>query len=246
MAHPLALELHASGEETTSGTGTVADVRGTDELPRGAVRLLFEVSAIAGASPDFVAELQTSPSPTGPWVKVAAFVSATEIGFGRLATGVERYIRAAWTLSAGTTSVSFKLTGEAHLVFATTDDLPLMGPPKEALASQTDSAKAMALIAASDLAIGYVAGAHATPLKSWGLDLTRATAAVASWDLVFQRGFKPTGPDELFEKRYRDAIKWLEGVRDNEVSMPDIVDATPDEVDGAAAVESLPRRGWGE
>jgi phage gp36-like protein len=224
MSNPLAVTLHGLAAETTSGASAALDL-GT---VRNALRLVLDVEAITAAASLTVA-IQTSPTGTGGWVAVAAFdaVTATtsvEQSFGSL----QRFVRAAWTITGATPSISFGLAGVAHVTYAKVRDLTTLGIATKALQTVSVHDKVESLLAASAIADRYLCRQFTLPLASWGDDLRRMVAQIAVYDLMAVRGFQPQGVDELIVKRYDDAIAALREMAAGKACMPDVVDTTPE------------------
>lgn len=105
------------------------------------------------------------------------------------------------------------------------EQLGLYGLPPKALGRFTQEEQDRALQAASWTADGYLRTRYAMPIIRWGLDLTRCIAAIASYDLMVQKGFDPgLASDEQLRLRYQDALSWLRSVQ-NGVIDPGLVDS---------------------
>jgi phage gp36-like protein len=103
-----------------------------------------------------------------------------------------------------------------------------MGLAVDALTGIDVGTRDIARAAASDHVLSYVAKRYTLPLIEWSDDLRRATAHVASWDLLSTRGYAPiAGGDEAIKDRYDAAIRWLERVADGRVEPVGVVDSTP-------------------
>lgn len=110
----------------------------------------------------------------------------------------------------------------------TDGELLAMGIATTALASISSGTRDQARTAASDLALSYVRKRYALPLVSWGDDLRRAVAHIASYDLLCSRGFNPTaGADDSIKARYDAALAWLRDVSKGLAELVDVVDSTP-------------------
>lgn len=101
------------------------------------------------------------------------------------------------------------------------------------------------LQAASDMADGYFRKRFTFPLMSIGFDVKRQVCALACFDLISHRGFKPdSGTDDVIVKRYDDAIRWFENVAKGLIE-PDIVDATDvDEMGSLTGSQPAPNLSW--
>lgn len=108
--------------------------------------------------------------------------------------------------------------------YAQTGDLANFGLPPAALALATTTVQEEMLVGASRTADSYIAKKYTLPLLAWGEDLTDAVCAIASWRLMVRVGANPQlGPDAWVLERYREAIKWLEGIASGDVESPAIV-----------------------
>jgi phage gp36-like protein len=129
--------------------------------------------------------------------------------------------------------------------YATLDDLAQLGLKRLATAGITDADLNAALVAASELADGYLRAQFMLPLVSWGADLRRHVAMLAAWDILSaQRGFNPDGPaNEIWLQRHDQAMAWFRDISRGVVS-PNVIDSTPCRRDGAPRVSTGTRRGW--
>jgi phage gp36-like protein len=95
------------------------------------------------------------------------------------------------------------------------------------------------LVAASRMADGYLSDGdgypYTLPLIQVGLDLKMRVAWIAAWTLLSSVGFAPeNGADNVYRQRYEDALKWLEGLRDGDITSVDTIGTTPGPADVAA------------
>jgi phage gp36-like protein len=129
--------------------------------------------------------------------------------------------------------------------YADVTDLGRLGLRQLATAGLSVDDLNVALVAASEVADGYLRAQFRLPLVSWGSDLRRHVAMIAAWDILSaQRGFNPDSPgDQIWLARYQQALQWLKDVA-NGLLVPNIVDSTPQIRDGAPRVRTSPRRGW--
>lgn len=238
MANPLSVTLHASGAETVTGQGASVDMGS----PRNALReLLLSVTAWTGTS--LTVNVQTSPSSTGPWTPAGAFPIVQGTIYKRQTFGgLERYVRAAWEF-VGTT-VTFALSGEAHVSYADPVDLPFLAILEQAIEDLTDEHKAKSLLSTTGLADSYLSGQYTLPLVSWGDELRRCVGHITAYDLMVTRGFNPDDHDEEIRLRYKDALEWLKMIRDGKLSPPDIIDTTPTVNEAGSFMVTDAKRGW--
>jgi phage gp36-like protein len=134
-------------------------------------------------------------------------------------------------------------------VYATITQLESLGMRAEALAKIQAPAKNTALQTASEHINGYLAR-FTLPLMAIGLDLTRACAIIAAFDLLSVRGLNPdqSASDENVKKRYDDVIAWLKLVAAGTVVPSGILDsgagAQLGEASGLPKVISAESRGY--
>jgi len=140
MANAVAITLHASAAETTSGAQAAVDLG----EGRSCVKLDLVVTAVAGTNPTLAIVLETAPTSTGPWRSAGSFTTATTTGkSSKTFAELDRYVRENRTIggTAGPT-FTYSLAGYAHQLYAQPSDLT-----KTAIASG-----ALANIAADTLA----------------------------------------------------------------------------------------------
>lgn len=217
---------------TASGSGASVDLG----VYRGGV---FTLTATTVTTPSTV-YVETSPDEV-TWFRVGT-LSVTEPGSQTLTIGqLSRYVRGAWS-----GSFVASLEGAAVQIYATLADFGSQGLQTGSLEGVSTETLMAALQGASRLVDDYI-GARATlPLVVFAsASLARATAIIATYDLLSVIGYNPDGPDENFRLRYLDIIRWLEAIRDGKGPLPaGVVDSTPDAIEGAAEVYSEPSRCW--
>ncbi len=219
MANPLDITLHASAAESTSDVGPAIDI--SPALPataqRSSVRLLLEVTGISGDTPSLTVTIETSPSNTGAWRALGSFDALTATGtFPRLTFATcERYVRARWNISGTTPSFTFAVSGQAHVLYASPDDVARLALPPRTVASLDVGTQADCCLAATAESDGYLSGRLQLPLVSWADDLTLHTANLAAFYMMKRRGFTPGGYDDLIVKGRDDAIAWLKQINAN-------------------------------
>lgn len=86
---------------------------------RGTARLTLNVTAVGAGTPSMAVTIQTSPD-NATWTTIpatpgaASFTAATGVTSQRLIfAGLDRFVRAVATISGGTPSLTFSLSGEA-------------------------------------------------------------------------------------------------------------------------------------
>lgn len=102
-----AVSLAASAARTTNGSGSTVAVGTAHTL-----RATLSVTAASGTTPSLTARIETSEDGT-TWRTALTFTAATGATTQRLSTsGLDRFIRAAWTITGTTPSLTFSVTGE--------------------------------------------------------------------------------------------------------------------------------------
>lgn len=123
-----------------------------------------------------------------------------------------------------------------------------MGINESALRGFSGDEKNTALNNASRLMDGYFRSRFTLPLVQVGADVRMKCSFIAAYLLLVGRGFNPEkGSDAVIVKNYDDALKWLAGVRDEQLT-PDVTDSSPAAVEGEpsfrARMVSSSSRGW--
>src|SRR5688500_10636618 len=195
MANALAVTLHASGEETASGTGPVVDIG----AGRSALALSLSITSTDGA---LATHIETSANGATGWHEIGQFDSSnapfqSERSFDQ----AERYVRARWTFDG--TAVTFELAGAAHQLFATRRHL-FRRMPEEALTSRAQTHEiADALIAASGDTEDAIGTAYSMPLVRGSESVARRSASIALYLLMDGVvGVKPGGVAVLYVNGY--------------------------------------------
>lgn len=215
----LALELHASGAETSSGVSDAIDLADGSAYTAGCgarslAYLDLDIATITGASATIAITIETSrdgnfwhAAPTG------AFDAAAAAGWQRRAfLDLDRYVRARWTLSAGA-DVTFALVGSGLLVYAGLRHTSSLALRSSALADLTTEEIADALIAASDQADQPIGRRYQLPLVRWGLGISKHVASIASLTMMSARGYAPEpGQRDTWKDGYDRAIEFLEAI----------------------------------
>jgi phage gp36-like protein len=239
MANAEAINLHAIGAETTTGTGTSADIGSL----RTVAKLSAKVAAASVPGAGLVVTIQTSPNDSS-WRTVKILEAMPAAGnIDATVHGLQRYVRSLWTVPASA-SFTFSVDGYAHVVYCEPSDIARYAAKDCSLSRVTDAEKADACIAASDLADGYIGGAFELPLAAWGEDLRMRCAQVAASILVARAVQNPEGPDALVFTMKDEAMAWFDRLADGKLSPPGMVDTTPETFDGGAVVVSRTSRGW--
>ena len=251
MANPLAVSLHASAAETASGSGSAVDVSldagGVSTYQRGAARLRLAVTAIGGtATPKLDVVVETRPNDTLPWVQVGAFTQVTVVGYQDLVVAaLERYVRVSWVISGTNPSFTCEVSGTALAIYAMPADLWALSLSARALTGVSSDTVARALIASTDKFAGLIAGGQVMPLASWGDDVRQAVVDVTTYTLLTGAvGMRPGELDGSVKDRHDMALAWGAAIAAGKVTPEGMADATPDEYDAGAYVETDAPRGW--
>lgn len=102
---------------TLVAPGTVITATGNGPTVRldnkGTLRASLDVTAASGTTPSATVKIQTSFDGS-TWRDVASFTAATAATAERKSfPGIDRYVRAAWTVTGTTPSLTLGVTGEA-------------------------------------------------------------------------------------------------------------------------------------
>lgn len=229
MAEALAIELHTLTEEAASGESAAVDIGER----RSAARLTIRRTTLSGT---LTVTVETAASESGPWRPVAQFASKLTIHVA----GLMRYLRVSWVV---VTPVEFQVTGEAHTVYATTDQIEL---PEDVLDGMLDDEKAEACITASNECEDYLSSAYTMPLVAWeSSSLKQKAGLIAAWNVVGKRGIRADGADELVLTQRNHAMSWLKDIKRGTLRPPGIVDSTPTRSEVGPRVKSRNcSRGW--
>lgn len=246
MANPLAIDLAPSAARTTSGSGAAVDI-GT---LRTAARVDVSITtATAGDNHLLVLTLETGPSASGPWravLELGSFPPPTGVQKAKVyVADLEQFVRVSWAISGSSPSFTFQVTGTAHVVYAAPQDVREVGARKGLLAKTDDRDLAEFCILASTEADGHLAIGRTLPLTAWDDDLRLHCSKIVVYRFLNAGGRMPTGPDDLIDTEFKDAVKWLRGVGNGSITPPGLVDSTPDVNEAAYAVVSDPPVDWG-
>ncbi len=126
-------------------------------------------------------------------------------------------------------------------VYASSTDLTALGVNPDAIVAVNPTAVTEALTAASRLIDSALRPQFTLPLTQAGLDVSRACAIIAAYDLLVTRGFNPAaGADQVFVDRYlgivgdppfTDKNGWLAAVSKGSL-IPDVTDSSPAAAEG--------------
>lgn len=247
MSDDLPITLHASGEETTSGSSPGVDLHATDGVElRRLAHLQLLVSAMAGTDPTLDVVVETSPD-NATWRQVDTFTQQTAPGVAELRTGdLDRYIRCSWTLGGSENpAVTFALTGTALSTFCTLAQLQVHGAGGDRLASVAMATRVEKLVAATLTARSYILKRFQPPIVKVGGDVTEAVAKIASLQLFTEKGMNPSPESTaLVLEEARNRERWLQRVGSG-TAAAEVIDSTPEIREGSGAVSAETTRGWG-
>ena len=132
------------------------------------------------------------------------------------------------------------------MAYATRTQLAQGGIGQKFLANVSTTDQDAALDAASRTADLYLRQRYATPLASWGDDLTRLVCHLAAWDLYSTRR-TPNDTDDSLERRSDKALSVLKDIGAGKATLSVPVESESDSwteaLGGAEAVSDEPR-GW--
>lgn len=98
-------------------------------------------------------------------------------------------------------------------VYATAQQLTDLGANERLLTGIAPEARDSALASASAQIDSYLSRVFNLPLRTFGVELSRACAVMAAWDLLSVRGFNPDTPQGgLLKQRYDDVLTWLDKI----------------------------------
>ena len=240
MANPLAVTLHASGEETASGSGTPVDISAL----RRCAKLTLTVTAISGTGPSLEVVIETGPSSSGPWRSLSGWSADAEQSVERVFGICDRYVRASWTLSGDDTpAATFGIAGTAEVLYATPADVGTLAMKPSAFEELDLHQKLGCCLAATDQVEDFLASSHVLPLVSWGTSLTQHTARIAAANMLRVRGAGGTeGPDLVVFDTEKMSLTALDRVANGRLKLTGVVDSTPEVFEGGSVVVSRPRR----
>jgi phage gp36-like protein len=245
VANSLTLELAPSAARASSGNGSASDIGAL----RTAARVEVAVTeAFAGSDHVLGLTLETAASSSGPWRAVADLGTfqpgEAPATLEKTVAGLLRYARVTWAIEGAAPSFTFQVTGVAHVLYAEPKHVRRFGIQGSALEQVEDAELAEFCIVASTEADGYLRKGKKLPLQAWDDDLRIHASKIAVYRLLDGRGRIPTGPDDLIDKGFANAIKWLIGVGKGSIDPPGLVDATPETEERAYAVASDPPIEW--
>lgn len=245
MANPLDIEPHASAARTTSGSGTAIDI---GPLRSGAELELLVSVVPPGADATLTVTVETSEQSGAGFRAVGTFPVATSLGQFKVLehfADLDRYLRVSWTIEgAGPPSFTFQVVGTAHVLYAEPRHVRGLGIQEAALDGIQDNALAEFCIVSSSEMDGYLGGGFTLPLAKWGPDVRLHGAKIAVYHYLNAKGRIPTGPNDVVDQGYSNALKWLVGVSKGTIVPPGIVDSTPEVEERAFAVVSDPPIEW--
>lgn len=242
MSDPLAITLHASGEESASGSGDAVDLGPL----RAAIIGQLELTVIP-ANQTVHVTIESAPSADGPWTLIWSQRKSVVSIVKFCAWSSGRFLRARWELS-GAGPVAFAVTGAAHVTYAAPEDLDHQGVPSSSLEGITLEVKVRSLLQASADADAALATQFKLPISSWAEDLRGRVTSRAIYYIFRRRGFDPdTGVDQLIvmdgglimgDGQPTAVERWFRDIGRGVVHPSQIEDSTPTKREFGARVRS--------
>lgn len=141
--------------------------------------------------------------------------------------------------------------------YATLSDLYALGVPASVISTVSVPTQQAKLDAANAKVESYLNTKFRLPLGSWGADLREASAVIAAYECVVERGFDPEhAGDKVLKDRAEAAIKWLEGISNGDI-IPVVTEGPPtvsgksyvrqpviNQVTGSFTTSRATGRGW--
>ncbi len=243
MSNPSTIVLHALGAQTVSTSGTAVDIT----VLRTVLDLSIRVDAISGTLPTMTLIIETSGIVSGPWREVGRteqeFNDGPDNGvFSLIVGGCAQFVRVRSIIGGSTPSFTYSVTGEAHVVYATKDDLSRYGMSNNVLDSVDNQLLLSNVLSASSEVDDYLKAAYTLPLSAFSKSLTKHTAVFAVYSIA--NGPNREGADEMLRDMFTDTIKWLDRIGSGRIRPEGIVDDTPLVEEDSAFVVSRVPRGW--
>lgn len=241
MAETLAFSI-AVPAASTGGSSEAVDLSQDGIGLRRVASVSLDVSTGPG---DLSVVIETSRDQS-VWTAVERLIPGDgPVSAEALVGGLERYLRASWTLTGG---AAFVLNGVADQCYATIEQLVRYGLPESIMRGLERETLWRALLASTGEARSYVAKGATSTISDVGTTLAQCVAQMASLDLLaFQIGVDSNSQAiELLTERVAAARAWLKDVgRGNADSGAVFVDDSTDTAGGAQGHgESDPVRDW--
>lgn len=245
---PIAVTLQASAAQSTNGNGAAvqlvnASVAPAPSAPHSVVDLFVDCTAASGTgSPTLTVNVEHSPNGVDGWTTLAS-VTVTAVGVQEIVVGGSLpFVRARWTITGGTPSFTFSVSGTAQISYVDPADLYDLALPTGTLQAVTPRQLAKWCLAASDEADMYLNEHFTFPLVSWPFDLRRHCASMLAMIGMRMRGYRPDSNRDPFKDAYDQAIAWMKYVAQN--GHPAIVDSSPLIDEGSSMAGGDVDRGW--
>ena len=129
--------------------------------------------------------------------------------------------------------------------YVTPAELTLYGANAFAIQKISNDEQVAACVAASTSMDSYFRGRYPLPFLTFDVDIKMRAAHIATWLLLSQRGRDPgAGYDDQIDERYKEAIKWCEGVQRQSIH-PNVTISNPNPPSyQLPAVITSRQRGW--
>lgn len=131
--------------------------------------------------------------------------------------------------------------------YCTRTELTLWGAPSDAFTNLEPELQTTAIVGAASVIDGYLSARLTLPLISWGDDIRRACAIIATYDLIAAtRGRNPeeAGDRDPIYDRYKETVAWLQGVAAGRVLVPTAVGQPSVTTKSVPVILSNESRGW--
>jgi phage gp36-like protein len=222
MADAKSISFYAGAAVVTDGSGDVVDLTALHTLVKGSVRVGSFVGALEAP---LTFTLETSPDGSSDWRAAARFQL---LGVGVkdfVVDSLERFCRVSYELG-GASQLSFSMSGEAHVLYATRQDLRVKSLSEDVTDFADDGVLAESLLSATDDAENALNAQYTLPITTWPESLRRRCASIAKYYFLGRDGFQPQGVDELIVKDHDDAQKWLKEVAARKIVLSGVAEKT--------------------
>jgi phage gp36-like protein len=129
--------------------------------------------------------------------------------------------------------------------YATATELKQLGLPAEALVDVLDADIDAQIEASCGVIDAYLMSRVTLPIAAPYPDLLkRFSVDMAAFHILMRRGFNPEAYDGNYKELHDRAEEFFKDFAAGRVNIPDLIDATPDTVEGAPMIASGTARGW--
>lgn len=177
---------------------------------RTAAKFFLRATAVSGT---LTVAIETSADNSTGWRQVGRFSPRNVPGVDEIALdGLDQYVRAAYSVGS---SATFSVTGEAHQLYATAEDLKdvLDRDIIDRVRNKDSSRVPRFLIKATALMEGALDHHHPLPLSSVPELVRHHTAYLAAKNLERHSGEVGGGVDEALDDGYEEAVAFMEDAK---------------------------------